>query len=90
VGPYVGIRLKIAFMVPILVFWSKFSGEHACRNLEIVFFSFIYLIPNRHKHNEIKLCYLETYRRTENVKRCHIHETYLGEFRYGSCTIILR
>jgi hypothetical protein len=33
----VGIRPKIAIMIPN-VFWSKFFSEHACRNLEIVFF----------------------------------------------------
>jgi hypothetical protein len=86
-GPYVGIRPKIAIIVPN-AFWSKFSSEHACRNLEIVFFIFIYLMPDRLQHNEIQLCYLKIYMRTENVKRCHRHENYLGEFRCGSCTTI--
>jgi len=54
-GPYVGVTPKIAIMVPILVFWSKFSTEHACGNLETVFFSFIYLMSSRHQHNEIQI-----------------------------------
>ena len=88
-GPYVGIRPKIFIMIPN-TFWSNFFSEHACSKLEIVFLSFIYLVPNRHQHNEIQLCYLKTYWRTENAKRCHRHQTYLDELRYGSCTKILR
>lgn len=63
-GPYVGMRPKIVITVP-KVFWSKFFSDHACRNLEMVFLIYIYLMPNRHQHNEIQLCYLKTYRRTE-------------------------
>jgi hypothetical protein len=84
-GPYVGIRSKIVIMIPN-VFWSEFFSDHACRNLEVVFFYYVYLMPNRHQHNEIQLCYLKTYRHTQNVKQ----EIYLDEFRYGSCTLFLR
>jgi len=59
-GPYIGIRSKMAIMVPN-VFWSKFSSEHACRNLEIVFFSFIYLIILVYLQPDAQNSYLFTY-----------------------------
>jgi hypothetical protein len=59
-GPYISIRPKIAIMVPN-VFWSKFSSEHACRNLEIVFFSFIYLIILVDLQLDAQNSYLFTY-----------------------------
>jgi len=52
-GPYVGIRPKIAIMVPN-VFWSKFFSEHACKNLEIVFiilFILCWIVINIMRYN---------------------------------------